>query len=80
VISDACIQIEAVAVHAFTLACVIPGPKSGSGYSNVQTGDGDMARKGKATEKIIAAPREAEVRIAREETVGKICRGFGISE
>lgn len=39
-----------------------------------------MARKGKSTEEIIAALREAEVRIAQGETVGKICRGFGISE
>ena len=39
-----------------------------------------MARKGKSTEEIIAALREAEVRISQGETVGKICRGFGISE
>lgn len=39
-----------------------------------------MARKGKSTEEIIAALREAEVRIAQGETVSKICRGFGISE
>ena len=39
-----------------------------------------MARKGKSTEEIIAALREAEVRIVQGETVGKICRGFGISE
>ena len=39
-----------------------------------------MARKGKSTEEIIQALREAEVRIGQGETVGKICRGFGISE
>ena len=32
-----------------------------------------MARKGKSTEEIIAALREAEVRIGQGETVGKIC-------
>jgi hypothetical protein len=39
-----------------------------------------MARKRKSTEKIIGFLREAEVRIAQGETVGKICRGAGISE
>ena len=39
-----------------------------------------MARKGKSTEEIIAALREAEVRIGQGETVGKICRSLGISE
>ena len=39
-----------------------------------------MARKGKSTEEIIQALREAEVRLGQGETVGKICRGFGISE
>ena len=39
-----------------------------------------MARKGKSTEEIIAFLREAEVRIARGETAGKICRDAGISE
>ena len=39
-----------------------------------------MARKGKSTEEIIAALREAEVRIGQGETVGKVCRGLGISE
>jgi hypothetical protein len=37
-----------------------------------------MARKGKSTEEIISALREAEVRLGQGETVGKICRGFGI--
>lgn len=37
-------------------------------------GDTDMAGKGKSAEEIIAALREAEVRIAQGETVGKICR------
>ena len=39
-----------------------------------------MARKGRSTEEIIAALREAEVRIGQGETVGKICRSLGISE
>ena len=39
-----------------------------------------MARKGKSTEEIIAALREAEVRIGQGETVGKICRSLGVSE
>jgi putative transposase len=39
-----------------------------------------MARKGKSTEEIIQALREAEVRLGQGETVEKICRGFGISE
>jgi transposase-like protein len=39
-----------------------------------------MARKGRSTEEIIAALREAEVRLGQGETVGKICRGLGISE
>ena len=45
-----------------------------------ENGDKDMARKGKSTEEIIQALREAEVRLGQGETVGKICRGFGISE
>ena len=39
-----------------------------------------MARKGKSTEEIIGLLREAEVRISQGETVGKICRGIGVSE
>jgi hypothetical protein len=39
-----------------------------------------MARKVKSTEEIIQALREAEVRLGQGKTVGKICRGFGISE
>jgi len=39
-----------------------------------------MTRKGRTTEEIIAALREAEVRIGQGETVGKICRSLGISE
>lgn len=39
-----------------------------------------MARKGKSTEEIIGVLREAEVRIARGETIGKICRSLAISE
>jgi putative transposase len=39
-----------------------------------------MARKGRSTEEIIAALREAEVKLGQGETVGKICRGLGISE
>ena len=39
-----------------------------------------MARKGKSTEEIIAALREAQVRIGQGETVGNICRSLGVSE
>jgi len=39
-----------------------------------------MARKGRSTEEIIAALREAEVKLGQGETVGKVCRGLGISE
>ncbi len=39
-----------------------------------------MARKGRSTEEIIAALREAEVRLGQGGTIGKICRGLGISE
>ncbi|MGL1779416.1 transposase, partial [Vibrio parahaemolyticus] len=39
-----------------------------------------MARKGRSTEEIIAALREAEVRLGQGGTVGKICRSLGISE
>lgn len=39
-----------------------------------------MARKGRSTEEIIAALREAEVRMGQGDTIGKICRGLGISE
>lgn len=37
-------------------------------------------RKGKSTEEIISALREAEVRIGHGETVRKICRSLGVSE
>jgi putative transposase len=36
--------------------------------------------RGKSTEEIIGILREAAVRIARGETIGKICRSFAISE
>lgn len=39
-----------------------------------------MARKGKSTEEIIQALREAEVRLGQGEKVGKICRSLGVSE
>ena len=39
-----------------------------------------MARKIKSTKEILAALREAEVRIGQGETVGKICRHLGVSE
>ena len=39
-----------------------------------------MARKGRSNEEVIAALREAEVRIGQCETVGKICRSLGVSE
>jgi transposase-like protein len=38
-----------------------------------------MARKGRSTEEIISALREAEVKLGQGETVGKICRSLGIS-
>jgi transposase-like protein len=39
-----------------------------------------MARKRYTTEQIIGMLREAEVRLGRGETIGGICRAFGISE
>ncbi len=39
-----------------------------------------MARKRYTTEQIISLLREAEVRLSRGETIGGICRAFGISE
>ncbi len=37
-------------------------------------GDTDTARKGRSTEEIIVALREAEVEFGQGETVGKICK------
>ena len=37
-----------------------------------------MTRKGKSTDEIILALREPGVRLGQGETVGKICRRFGI--
>ena len=39
-----------------------------------------MARKRYTTEQIIGLLREAEVRLGQGQTIGTICRGFGISE
>ena len=39
-----------------------------------------MARKRYTTEQIIGLLREAEVRFGQGQTIGTICRGFGISE
>lgn len=39
-----------------------------------------MARKGKSAEEIISFLREAEVRLAQGDTVGKVCRSKGITE
>ncbi len=39
-----------------------------------------MARRGKTTDEIIAALREAVVRFGQGETIGNICRSFGVSE
>ncbi len=39
-----------------------------------------MARKRYTTEQIIGHLREAEVRLGQGQTVGTICRGFGITE
>ena len=39
-----------------------------------------MARKHFSTEQIIGMLREAEVRLGQGQTIGLICKGFGISE
>ncbi len=39
-----------------------------------------MGRKGKSTEEIFAALREAEAQLAQSETVSKICRTLGVSK
>ena len=39
-----------------------------------------MARKRFTTEQIIGMLREAEVRLSQGQTIGVICKGFGISE
>src|SRR5215510_9755003 len=39
-----------------------------------------MARKDYTPEQAIGMLREAEVRLSQGEKIGKICRGFGISE
>jgi len=39
-----------------------------------------MARKRYTTEQIIGHLREAEVRLGQGQTVGTICRGFGVTE
>ena len=39
-----------------------------------------MSRKRYAPEQIIGMLREAEVRLAQEQSVGEICRGFGVSD
>jgi transposase-like protein len=39
-----------------------------------------MVRNGVTPEKIIGLLRQAEIELAKSQTVGKICRGFGISE
>jgi transposase-like protein len=39
-----------------------------------------MARKHYSTEQIIGMLREAEVRLSQGQTIGVICKGFGISE
>jgi hypothetical protein len=39
-----------------------------------------MARKHFSTEQIIGMLREAEVRLSQGQTIGLICKGFGISE
>jgi len=38
-----------------------------------------MARKTFTTEQIIGMLREAEVRLSQGQTIGMICKGFGIS-
>jgi transposase-like protein len=39
-----------------------------------------MSRKSYTPEQIISMLREAEVRLSQRQTVGEICRGFGVSE
>ena len=39
-----------------------------------------MARKRYTTEQIIGLLREAEVRLSQGQTIGTICRSFGVSE
>lgn len=39
-----------------------------------------MARKRFSVEQIIAMLREAEVRLAQGQTIGLICKGFGVTE
>jgi transposase-like protein len=39
-----------------------------------------MARKRFTVEQIIAMMREAEVRLAQGQTIGLICKGFGVTE
>ena len=39
-----------------------------------------MSRKMYKPEQIIGMLREAEVRLSQGQTVGEICRGFGVSE
>ena len=39
-----------------------------------------MSRKNYKPEQIIGMLREAEIRLSQGQTVGEICRGFGVSE
>ena len=39
-----------------------------------------MSRKRYTPEQIIGMLREAEIRLSQGQTVGEICRGFGVSE
>ncbi len=39
-----------------------------------------MSRKRYTLEQIIGMLREVEVRLSQGQTVGEICRGFGVSE
>ena len=39
-----------------------------------------MARKRYTTEQIIGLLREAEVRLSQGQTIGTVCRSFGVSE
>ncbi|MGE0852707.1 MAG: transposase [Hyphomicrobiaceae bacterium] len=66
------------------VACLpdpVPSVRGESGYfRSFERRCGDGTEGGKSTEEIIGFLREAEVRIAQGETVGKICRGAGIPE
>jgi hypothetical protein len=50
----------------------------GPALSWISTGDLDPERKGRSIDAIIAALREAEIRIGREKSIGGICRSVTV--